>query len=164
MTISHEQIKLNVAQAIAEDADIRAYCVENFGRPLQIIVNRYGAEGFPGEAEAPFAFLYSDGENELGAVDEETFDFCIVVGAVDASDSPTKNAVMVRSDSSSGLVVCGIADKVEHVREQIADIVRRSVHGACFRTAMRSESNLCDYPLEWAKLRVNYFEPETLED
>ena len=112
MTISHEQIKLNVAQAIAEDADIRAYCVENFGRPLQVIVNRYGAEGFPGEAEAPFAFLYSDGENELGAVDEETFDFCIVVGAVDASDSPTKNAVMVRSDSSSGLVVCGIADKV----------------------------------------------------
>lgn len=164
MTTAHEQIKLNVAQAIAEDAEIKAYCVANFRRPLQVIVNRYGEEGFPGEAEAPFAFLYSDGENELGSVDEETFDFVIVIGAVDPADSPTKNAVMERSQDSSGLVVCGIADKVEAVRGMVERIVRQSVHGACFRTASRTESNLCDFPLEWAKLRCNFFEPETLED
>ena len=160
--ISHEQIKLSVALAVANSQEIAAYCRENFGETLNVIVNRYGQDGFPGESDAPFCYIYSDGENEMGDVDEESFEFVIIVGGVDDGESPRRRTVIEATDETSGLVVCGIADKIETVRGMIEEIVRKSVHGAIFRTCARTESNLCDYPLEWAKLRVNYSEPETL--
>jgi len=158
----HETIKLNVATAIRDSVEIRDYCIQHFGRGLQVIVNRYGDEGYPGEEEAPFAFLYSDGENESGAVDENTFDFVVVVGGVDAGSSPRKAVSGVRSDSANGMVVSGIAAEVEELREKVIEILKASTYGACFRTVVRSESNLNDYPLEWAKCRASFFEPETL--
>jgi hypothetical protein len=96
-------------------------------------------------------------------VDEETFDFCIVFGVVDPSKSPRTKVLMKRTADSSGLVVSGMAAEVEHVREMILAIVSESVHGAIFRSASRTESNMSDYPLEWAKLRVSYAEPDTLD-
>lgn len=164
MTISHEQIKLNVATEIADNAEIRDYFVEHLGGVPKVLVNRYGEKGFPGEAEAPFVFVYSDGENQAGDVDEETFEFCIVVGAVDPSESPRRTVVRVLSNAQSGLVVEGIADRVEHVRELILGILRKSNHGAIFRFVTKKESSLNDYPLEWAEMRCSYYEPNTLDE
>ena len=31
-----------------------------------------------------------------------------------------------------------------------------------FRTATRTEADVADYPLEWAELRLSFFEPETI--
>jgi hypothetical protein len=163
MSSPHEEIKLAVAEDLARNEEIRNYCIEHFKATPLVIVNRYGAEGFPGEDEAPFIFIYSDGENESGDVDEETFDFCIVFGAVDPSKSPRTKVLMKRTADSSGLVVSGMAAEVEHVREMILRMVEESVHGAIFRSAARTESNMSDYPLEWAKLRVSYAEPDTLD-
>ena len=160
----HETVKLNVATEIADSAEIRAYCVQHLGGVPKVLVNRYGEEGFPGEDEAPYIFIYSDGENQAGDVDEETFEFCIVVGAVDPSESPSRAVVRVQSDDQSGLVVEGIADIVEHVREQILGILRKSNHGAIFRSVTKKESSLNDYPLEWAEMRCSYYEPNTLDE
>lgn len=160
----HETVKLNVATEIADSAEIREYFVQHLGGVPNVLVNRYGEKGFPGEAEAPFIFIYSDGENEAGDVDEETFEFCVVVGAVDSSESPRRTVVRVRSDSQSGLVVEGIADLVETVREMILGILRKSNHGAIFRSVTKKESALNDYPLEWAEMRCSYYEPETLDE
>lgn len=163
MNSPHENLKLAVARAIAEDAKVLELCQGAFGAMPLVIVNRYGEEGFPGEDDAPFVFIYSDGENEAGDVDEETFDVCIVFGAADPSRSPRKRTLMERSETSAGLVVSGMAEDVERVRERILQIVETSVHGAMFRTATRTESNMNDYPLEWAALRVSYWEPDTLD-
>lgn len=164
MKTTHEQIKESLALDIATDAELAAYCRAQFGRPPLVIVNRYGDDGFPGESVSPFVFLCSDGENELGDVDEETFEVVATVGACDAADSPTRKVLRERTDEASGLVVSGIADRLEAVRGMVERIVRKSTHGACFRTAARTESSLLDWPLEWAQLRINYFEPETLDN
>jgi hypothetical protein len=163
MKSPHEEIKLAVATALARNEQIKNFSLENFGATPLVVVNRYGAEGFPGEDEAPFIFIYSDGENESGDVDEETFDFCIVFGAVDPSRTPRTKVLIPRSADASGLVVSGMAEEVERVREMIFQVAAQSIHGAIFRSATRTESNMSDYPLEWAKLRVSYAEPDTLD-
>lgn len=158
----HETIKRNVATAIANSAEVLAYCQEHFGRGCKVMVNVYGAEGWPNEADAPFVFIYSDGENEIGNVDEETFEFVIVVAGADNSDSPTVVAELERSETANGLVVRGIADKVEGLRNLVETIVSDGCFGAVYNTATRTESDALDYPLEWAQLRVSFFEPQSL--
>ena len=158
----HEDIKLAVARAIANSEEIRAYCVENFGRGLAVIVNVYGAEGHPGEKEAPFCWLYSDGTNDSGFVDEETFEIVCVVGAVDPSPAPSRNVLAERTATRNGLQVAGIAAQVEALRELIYNVVNSGSYGAIFRTATRTEADVADYPLEWAEMRLSFFEPETI--
>ncbi len=158
----HETIKRNVATAIANSDDVLAFCQTNFGRGCKVLVNIYGAQGWPGEEDAPFVFIYSDGENEIGNVDEETFEFAIVVGGADSSDSPTVETTMERGESSNGLVVRGIADKVEALRNIVEAIVKEGNFGAIYNTATRTESDALDYPLEWAQLRVSFYEPQSL--
>jgi hypothetical protein len=58
MSSPHEEIKLAVAEDLARNEEIRNYCIEHFKATPLVIVNRYGAEGFPGEDEAPFIFIY----------------------------------------------------------------------------------------------------------
>lgn len=161
--IAHETLKLNLANAIAADPEITALAVENFGRGLDVIVNRYGAQGFPGEKQAPFCFIYSDGENELGDVGERTFEIVVVVGGVDRSATPRVHRVAERTDEASGVVVYGIQAVLEEIREKVMKLAEKSVHGAIFNTATESENSLLDYPLEWSKARLNYYEPETLD-
>lgn len=163
MNTPHETLKVNLATAIADDTELCAFVKENFGAMPLVIVNRYGAEGFPGEKEAPFVWIFSeDGENEAGDVDEETFAVGIVCGAVDTGPCVRKFVKRLRGDSRAGIEVYGVLDKVEALRERIFSIVKRSTHGAIFRSATRTESNLLDYPLEWAKLTAQYAEPEIL--
>ena len=114
------------------------------------------------EKRNPCYLFSEDGENEAGDVDEETFTVGIVFGAVDTGPCVRKFVKRLRGDSRAGIEVYGVLDKVEAVRERIFSIVKRSTHGAIFRSATRTESNLLDYPLEWAKLTAQYAEPEIL--
>lgn len=158
----HETIKANVAKAIADSTAIRDWCISHFGRGLAVIVNTYGSEGAPGEKESPFCWIYSDGVNESGFVDEETFEFVIVVGATDPSPVPTRSTVYQRTATANGLTINGIASVIETLREMVYAVVADCAPGAILRTASRNEANVADYPLEWADLRLSYFEPESI--
>ena len=160
--IGHEYIKQQVAFAIANSAETKDFCIREFGRGLQVIVNAYGAKGWPGEEESPFVFLFSDGENESGNVDEETFEIVCVVGAASATDGTDCVTEAVRTDEQNGLVINGMAEKIEVLRGIVEDIVRAGDFGAVFDTATRTESSVLDWPLEWAMLRLSFYEPETL--
>ena len=163
MRTPHEELKQRLAVAIGDNAELCAYVKENFGQMPLIVVNRYGADGAPGEKQAPFIWIFSEeAENEAGDVDEETFGVGIVFGAVDSGPCVRKYIRRLRSADSAGIEVYGVLDKVETVREMIFAIVRESTHGAIFRSATRTESNYLSFPLEWAKLSANYAEPETL--
>ena len=165
MRTPHEQLKQNLAAALADETALVAYVRETFGKTPLIIVNRYGAQGFPGEEEAPFIWIFSeDAENEAGDVDEEAFTVGVVFGAVDGGPCARKVVSRRRTDEAAGIETYGVMAEVEAVREMIFDVVRRSTHGAIFRSATRTEANLLDYPLEWAKLRIDYAEPDTLDD
>lgn len=161
----HETLKMNLADAIYASEEICGYVKREFGRELLVIVNRYGAQGFPGENEAPFVWIFSDdGENEAGDVDEETFEIGIVFGAVDTGPCVRKFIKHLRTENAPGLEVYGCLDKIETVREMIFALVAESCHGAIFRSVTRTESNVADFPLEWAKLGVTYAEPDTLDE
>lgn len=156
----HSQIKQNLAKLIQESSAVRDFCVENFGRGALVIVDWYGAEGSPGERESPFVFLYSANENDAGFVDEETFNIHIVCAA--RFNAPTRAQDGGRTATANGLVVNGVGEKMEAFRAIVEDIVTAGGFGAVTKTITREESSTVDWPLEWAKLNVALFEPETI--
>ena len=110
-------VRVAAARLVAADETIAAYCAENFGRGLLVIVDRYGVDGLPGEKDAPYCWLYTDGDNELGNVDADTFEFVVEVGAVDDAIRPSYTEEAARTAAANGLVLGGIAEKVERLRE-----------------------------------------------
>ena len=162
MSITPHSVRVAAARLVAASEAIALYCRENFGRALLVCVDRYGVDGVPGEADAPYAWLYTDGENELGNVSAESFEFVVEVGAVDDSLRPSYNQEAARTASANGLVLGGIAEKVERLRELVLDAITSGHVGACFNTAARSENSMSGFPLEYAALRLNYSYPETL--
>ena len=160
----HEQIKSNIAHVLADSEAVRAFCVENFGRGALVIVNWFGSDGEPGETESPFIFIHSaNGTNDAGFVDEETFSVEIVCGAVDESEEPTRRTEVERTATSNGLVTNGIAVKLEALRQIVEGVVKDAASvGAVARTFTREESSTQDFPLEWVRLTVEFFEPQTL--
>ena len=156
-------VRVNAARLVAADETIAAYCAQNFGRGLLVIVDRYGLEGIPGERDAPYAWLYTDGENDLGNVDAETFEFVVEVGAVENALRPSHTEEAARTASANGLVLGGIAEKVERLRELVLAAITRGHVGACFNTAARTENSMSGFPLEFAALRMNFTYPETLD-
>lgn len=159
---NHSQIKIELAKLIRADEDVRAFCVSHFGRGAQVIVDWFGAEGAPGVKQSPFIFLYSANENDTGFVDEETFDIHIVVGGAARADSPHRDTMHARDENQNGLIVNGIASELEELRGLVEAVVLAGGYGAQPRTLTREESSTADWPLEWAKLNVSLFEPETI--
>lgn len=160
---THAEIKAAVARALADSEDIRSYCVREFGRGALVIVDWYGAEGAPGEAETPYIFLYSTGENTTGHVGEETFEFSVEIGAVaNGINAPVREEEVQRTAEANGLTLNGCAAKIEALRSIIIGIIKTGVFGAALRTVTISESSTLSYPLEWASIRCEFFEPETI--
>jgi hypothetical protein len=151
------------ARLVAANEAIAVYCAENFGRGLQVIVDRYGLEGVPGENDAPYAWIYTDGENELGNVDAESFEFVVEVGAVNPAIRPSYTVERERAAAANGLVLGGIAAKVEELRELVFAAIAGGAVGACFNTASRTEDSVSGFPLEYAALRMNFTYPATLD-
>lgn len=163
MSVTPHSVRVAAARLIAADNAIAAYCKTNWGRGLQVIVDRYGVDGLPGENDAPYAWLYTDGENELGNVDANTFEFVIEIGAVDKGLRPSYTVDSIRSADANGLVLGGIAAQVETLRDMVLAAVMRGHVGACFNTASRAENSVSGFPLEYAALRMNFTYPETLD-
>jgi len=163
MNPSPHSVRVAAARLVAANEAIAAYCAENFGRGLQVIVDRYGLEGAPGEDDAPYAWIYTDGENELGNVDANTFEFVVEVGAVNPAIRPSHTVEAQRTGTANGLVLGGIAAKVEALRELVFRAIAGGHVGAMFNTASRIEDSVSGFPLEFAALRMNFIFPETLD-
>lgn len=159
---NHSQIKLNIARAIRDDDEVRSWCISHFGRGALVIVDWFGSQGAPGVRESPFVFVYSAAENDAGMVDEETFDVHVVVGGQSSASTPARREETARTSDANGLVVNGIAAELEELRNIVERVILGADVGAVPRTFTRVESSTSEWPLEWAKLNVSYFEPETL--
>lgn len=161
--VTHSYIKAAIAQAVASSNEVKEFCVDHFGRGALVIVDWYGAEGEPGEEESPFVFVYSaNNTDEGGFVDEETYTARIVVGSCDPNGEPTKDSTTGRTETSNGLVTNGIGALVEEFRNIVEGVVKSASCGAVARTYRREEVSTREYPLEWAALEVEFFEPQTL--
>lgn len=163
---SHRQIMINAASAVQASAEIAAYCVQHFGRPLEIHVGAYPT-GIPGEKEAPFLWVIPAAvENESVATDESFVIHMIVGGLVKGPDGEKCVRVVgvERTGASNGLVINGGNKIVEDLRDMILAIVREARAGAIVSRIRRAENDISHFPLEWAEMYVEYIEPESLTE
>ena len=163
---SHRQIMINAAAAVQASAEIAAYCVQHFGRPLEIHVGAYPT-GIPGEKEAPFLWVIPAAvENDSVATDESFVIHMIVGGLVTGPDGEKYVRVVgvERTDAANGLVINGGNKIVEDLRDMILAIVRDARAGAIVSRIRRAENDISHFPLEWAEMYVEYIEPESLTE
>ena len=162
--ISHRQIMINAADAVRASGEIAAYCIQHFGRPLEIHVGAYPT-GIPGEKEAPFLWVIPAAvENESVATDESFIIHMVVGGLVEGANGEKYiRAVGVeRTETENGLIVNGGNKIVEDLRDMVLAIVRDARAGAIVSRIRRAENDISHFPLEWAEVHVDYFEPEEL--
>ena len=162
MSITPHSVRVAAARLVAANEAIAAYCAEHFGRALQVFVDCYGIDP-PGEMDAPYAWFYVDGENELGNVDTNTFEFVVEVGAVCGTLRPGYVEEADRTATRNGLWIGGISGDVEELRELVYQTIAGGAVGAMFNSASRAENSVSGYPLEYAALRMNFTFPETLD-
>jgi hypothetical protein len=153
----------NLANALAASTAICDWCVAQFALGCHVQLDAYGAAGLPGEAEAPFLFVYADGELEVGpAVAEATFELVLVAGVKSETEGGQDiTVVSARSASANGLTVVGIADQAEALLNLALAAAAAGSFGAPYRAAVVSASGTLDYPLQWARARLSFFEPQT---
>ena len=164
--ISHRQIMINAADAVRASGEIAAYCIQHFGRPLEIHVGAYPT-GIPGEKEAPFLWVIPAAvENESVATDESFIIHMVVGGLVKGPDGEKYiRAVGVeRTETENGLIVNGGNKIVEDLRDMVLAIVRDARAGAIVSRIRRAENDISHFPLEWAEMYVEYIEPESLTE
>jgi len=164
--INHHTVMRNICNALTGSEAVRSWCVKVFGKGCHIQLDAYGAEGLPGEAEAPFIFVFSDGENEsAGQIGEATFEAIVVAGVCSKVEGGTDiQKITPRTEKANGLAVFGIAEKAEELLAIALGIVQRGNHGAVFRTAYISGSGTVDYSLQWSRARLSFYELQTLYD
>ena len=163
--ISHRQIMNNAATAVCESADVLNYCVQHFGRGLDVHVGAYAQER-PGEKNSPFLWITPVEENEaLKEDDNFTIMFC-VGGLVkgEHGEKVIENVVTPRTASANGLTLNGGNAIVEDLRDIIMRIVRNANAGAIVNRIRREENDISHFPLEWAFFYVEYLEPESLAE
>lgn len=159
--ILHSDIKEAVANALADDTEIRDYCIGVWGRGALVIVDAYGAAGTPSEEESPYIFLYSSGESSTGEVDEETFTMSVEVGG--AFDTLREETRRERTATQNGLKVAGCLRQLEELREKVIGIIKRGAYGPAVREVVKVESSVANWPLEWAACEVNFYQPQGLD-
>ena len=161
--ISHRSVMAAAGRAVCESAEVLNYCLANFGRGLAVHVGAY-ARGIPGVEDTPFLWIIPQDENE--AVNEdEVFTVRMTLGAAVLGPDGEKvitNEVIRRTDTSNGLVVNGGNAIVEDLRDIIIGMIRNAKAGARIRAIRREENDISHFPLEWATIFVEYFEPEAL--
>lgn len=163
---AHHTILRNICDALTASTAIRDWCIAQYGRGCQVQLDAYGAQGLPTEDDAPYIFIWSDGDVDGGAeIDEETFEAVLVAAVL----SPTSGGADItvasaRTASSNGLRVLGCAEKSEHLRGLALDAIKAAGVGAVYRKATLTESGTLDYPLQWARARMSFYEPKTFDD
>lgn len=161
--ISHRSVMAAAGVAVRDSAAVLEYCIANFGRGLAVHVGAY-AQGVPGIEDAPFLWIIPQEENE--AVNEdEVFTVRMVVGGAVKGSSGEKvitNVVTPRTAEANGLTVNGGNAIVEDLRDIIIGVVRNAKAGARVKAIRREENDIAHFPLEWATIYIEYFEPESL--
>ena len=161
--ISHRSVMAAAGRAVCESAEVLNYCLANFGRGLAVHVGAY-AKGIPCIQDTPFLWIIPQDENE--AVNEdEVFTVRMTLGATVLGPDGEKvitNEVIRRTDTSNGFVVNGANAIVEDLRDIIIGVIRNAKAGARIRAIRREENDISHFPLEWATIFVEYFEPEAL--
>lgn len=161
--IAHRTIMERLGRAVAESAQVLEYCREHFGRGLAVHVGAYPS-GIPELKDSPFLWITPRDENEDVKTDE-TFTVRLVVGGAvkgPNGESVIENVVIERTEEVNGLVVNGGNLIVENLRDMILAIVRDAKAGAVVAKIRRDENDISHFPLEWANVYVDYFEPESL--
>lgn len=161
---SHRQIMVNMATAVMNDADVRDYCIEHFGRGLQVCVGAYPS-GIPSEDDSPFLWIYANGENESVNVDAETFSAEMVVGGCVRSENDEQmivTEVAPRTATDNGLIVNGGNKVIEDLRDLILEVVRGAANGAIVSRFRRVENDISHFPLEWASVIVEFNDFQSL--
>ena len=162
---AHRQIMNNVATAIAANEAVRDFCVANFGRGLDVHVGAYAAAQ-PGEKDAPFCWIMPQDENEA-TKEVDLFTMCIIIGGLVKGPSGEKvitNVVVPRTETANGLTLNGGNAIVEELRDIILVLVRNANAGAIVNRIRREENDISHFPLEWARMYIEYIEPDTLSD
>lgn len=161
--ISHRSVMAAAGAAVRDSLDVLYYCIAHFGRGLAVHVGAY-AQGVPGVDDSPFLWIIPQEENE--AVNEdEVFTVRMVVGGAVKGEGGEKvitNVVTPRSAEGNGLTVNGGNAIVEDLRDIIIGVVRNAKAGARVRAIRREENDIAHFPLEWATIFIEYFEPESL--
>ena len=163
--ISHRQIMNNAATAVCNSADVLNYCVQHFGRGLDVHVGAY-AQAVPGEKDAPFLWISPKDENEA-LKEDDLFSVAFIVGGLVKGENGEKvieNVVTPRTASANGLTLNGGNAIVEDLRDIIMRIVRNAHAGAIVNRIRREENDISHFPLEWAVFYVEYLEPESLTE
>ena len=163
--ISHRQIMNNAATAVCESVDVLNYCVQHFGRGLDVHVGAY-AQAAPGEKDAPFLWISPKDENEA-LKEDDLFSVAFIVGGLVKGENGEKvieNVVTPRTASANGLTLNGGNAIVEDLRDIIMRIVRNANAGAIVNRIRREENDISHFPLEWATFYVEYLEPESLAE
>ena len=161
--ISHRSIMNRAAMAVQMSPDVLNYCVTHFGRGLAVHVGAY-AQGVPGVDDAPFLWIIPQEESEAVNEDEVFTVRMTVGGAVKGSggEKVITNVVTPRTAEANGLTLNGGNEIVEDLRDIIIGVVRNAKAGARVRAIRREENDIAHFPLEWATIFVEYFEPESL--
>ena len=161
--ISHRSVMAAAGAAVRDSLDVLYYCIAHFGRGLAVHVGAY-AQGVPGVDDSPFLWIIPQEENE--AVNEdEVFTVRMVVGGAVKGEGGEKvitNVVTPRTAEANGLTVNGGNAIVEDLRDIIIGVVRNAKAGARVRAIRREENDIAHFPLEWATIFIEYFEPESL--
>lgn len=161
--ISHRRIMKNIGEAVRSSENVRRYCVDNFGRGLDVHVGAY-PDGIPGVEDSPFLWIQPKDESEDVKTDE-TFTVRLVVGGAvkgPEGESVIENVLAVRTAESNGLTVNGGNEIVEDLRDLVLEVVRGAKVGAIVAKIRRDENDISHFPLEWANVYIDYFEPEAL--
>ena len=160
---SHREILNAAATAVCNSEAVRLFCVEHFGRGLDVHVGAYAA-AVPGEKDAPFLWIVPVDENEA-IKDDDLFSVrFIVAGLVTGANGEKviENIVTKRTATTNGLTLNGGNAIVEELRDICMYVVRNAGAGAIVNRIRREENDISHFPLEWATFFVEYLEPESL--
>ena len=162
--IDHMQTMTRMGAAVRDSASVCAFCVENFGRGLEVRVCAY-ASAIPGEAEAPFLWLFPEPvDDELKNADK-TFAVHGIVGCcVKGANGEKKivETVTPRTASANGLVISGADGTVDELRALVIDTIRATQCGSIQTAIRQTEADISHFPLEWAEFLFEFTEYEAL--
>lgn len=161
--ISHRSVMAAAGAAVRDSVAVLEYCIANFGRGLAVHVGAY-AQGVPGIEDSPFLWIIPQEENEE-VNEDKVFTVRMTVGGAVKGPGGEKvitNVVTPRSAEGNGLTVNGGNAIVEDLRDIIIGVVRNAKAGARVRAIRREENDIAHFPLEWATIFIEYFEPESL--
>ena len=160
---SHREIINAAATAIYNSESVKMFCVEHFGRGLDVHVGAYAAAR-PDVKNAPFVWITPVDENEAIKEDDLFSVRFIVGGLVKGPDGEKviENVVAERTETTNGLTLNGGNAIVETLRDICMYVVRNAGAGAIVHRLRREENDISHFPLEWATFYVEYLEPEAL--